>query len=37
MLIKVAEMVSGPEKEIVGLVRGCIAPWTSAAPPVAGD
>ncbi|THU48676.1 hypothetical protein C4D60_Mb06t01520 [Musa balbisiana] len=24
MLIKVTEMVSGPEKEIVGLVRGCI-------------
>nr|XP_018676065.1 PREDICTED: uncharacterized protein LOC108951707 [Musa acuminata subsp. malaccensis] len=30
MLIKMAEMVSGPEKEIVGLVHGCIAPWPEA-------
>ncbi|CAL9091199.1 unnamed protein product, partial [Musa acuminata var. zebrina] len=31
-LIKVTEMISGPEKEIVGLVPGASRPWPEASP-----
>ncbi|CAL9761706.1 unnamed protein product, partial [Musa acuminata subsp. burmannicoides] len=33
MLIKVTEMISGPEKEIIGLVPGASRPWHEAPPP----